>query len=238
MNSITVSTANAKTDENHLLSYKFKRPIKLDGFIRLSSAYMWYNWKNITEKLGNNSLMFNNTKIVLPDGSYNVKHINEFIKFKYKEVTGHEISYDVLTANPIYNRITLNIVRPDDISFQGKICYTLGISNDITDTAVYKYTDNNLNFPYIPNLENVKSVQVHCNLVYNELQYESKLLYSFTPNVSYSRLISLEPLELWKQTRDAVEDQIEIYLTDQNGFNLQIEDDMSFTLTLANERFI
>ena len=79
---------------------------------------------------------------------------------------------------------------------------------------------------------------MHCNLVYNELQFESKLLYSFTPNVAYGSLIFLEPLELRRKMKDAVENEIEIYPTDQDGYNLQIEDDMSFTITLTNEKFV
>jgi hypothetical protein len=238
MNKLTISTANTKTEQKNLLKYRFKKPVKLEGFVRLSSAYLWYNWKNITAKLGNNTLTFNETEIVLPDGSYSVSDINEFIKFKYEDITENKIDYDILTANPVYNRITLKVGPSDTVKFHGRITHTLGISDKMNDTNTYEYKDVNENFKYVPNLENVKSVHIHCNLVYNELQYESKLLYSFTPNVDYGNLIFLEPLEQWRKTRDAVENEIEIYLTDQDGYNLQIEDDMSFTITIANEMFI
>ena len=238
MNTIEISTSNAKTNVGNILRYRFKKPTKLDGFIRLSSAYMWYNWKNITSALGNNRLTFNDQEIVFPDGSYSVNHINDFIKFKYEELSSKEIDYDILTANPIYNRITLKVGKDDKIIFRGRIAHTLGISNKTDDTTKYEYSNEERNLPYVPHLENVKSVHVHCNLVQNDLQSESNLLYSFTPSVEYGKLIFVEPLQLWRKTRNAVESEIEIVLTNQDGVKLDIEDTMSFSVVLANEKFV
>lgn len=238
MNTVEISTSNAKTDSANVLRYRFKKSTKLDGYVRLSSAYLWYNWKNITAELGNNKVVFNGLGITLPDGSYSVKNINDFIKFKYEELTSNKIGYDILTANPVYNRITLKVGPRDKILFHGRITHTLGISSKVNDTANYEYGDVNKNLPYVPHLENVKSVHIHCNLVQNDLQSESKLLYSFTPRVEYGKLIFLEPLQLWRKTRDAVESEIEIVLTNQDGVKLEIEDTMSFTVTLADEKFV
>ena len=40
----------------------------------------------------------------------------------------------------------------------------------------------------VPNLEVVEVVLVHCNLVNNDYQQESRILYTFVPNKTFSSL--------------------------------------------------
>ena len=59
----------------------------------------------------------------------------------------------------------------------------LGSRKDIIDS--YK------NSEYIPKLENVEVVLVHCNLVNNSYQQHSRVLFPFVPNKQYGQLISI-----------------------------------------------
>ena len=44
----------------------------------------------------------------------------------------------------------------------------------------------------IPSLEVVEVVLVHCNLVDNQYQQKSEVLYTFMPNKSYAYLLNVE----------------------------------------------
>ena len=63
-----------------------------------------------------------------------------------------------------------------------------------------------------PSLEVVELVLVQCNLVYNQYQQKSELLYTFMPNKSYVYLLNVEPGNLVSEF-----DVITITFTDQNG---------------------
>ena len=45
----------------------------------------------------------------------------------------------------------------------------------------------------VPKLESVEVVLVHCNLVNNSYQQESKLLFAFVPNKQFDQLITISP---------------------------------------------
>ena len=48
----------------------------------------------------------------------------------------------------------------------------------------------------VPKLESVKVVLVHCNLVTNNYQQESKALFTFVPNKQFGQLINISPHSL------------------------------------------
>ena len=88
--------------------------------------------------------------------------------------------------------------------------------------------DKDQNGDNVPELEQVHSVLVHCNVVQN-----SKLLYTFAPDKSFGQLLVLEPKALIQsKTTDSVFDYIEIWITDQNNRALQIEDSANITLII------
>ena len=43
----------------------------------------------------------------------------------------------------------------------------------------------------VPNLEVVEVVLVHCNLVNNDYQQESRILYTFVPNKTFGSLLEI-----------------------------------------------
>ena len=70
----------------------------------------------------------------------------------------------------------------------------------------------------MPRLQTVEVVVVHCNLVNNNYQQASKLLFTFVPNKQFGQLITITPHSLTMlKTTNAEFSFIEIWLTDQNN---------------------
>ena len=54
-----------------------------------------------------------------------------------------------------------------------------------------KVVDKDKNGENVPELESVEVVLVHCNLVKNDYQHTSKVLFTFVPNKEFGQLIFL-----------------------------------------------
>ena len=54
-----------------------------------------------------------------------------------------------------------------------------------------KDVDADKNSENVPKLESVEVVLVHCNLVKNDYQHTSKVLFSFVPNKPFGQLINI-----------------------------------------------
>ena len=86
----------------------------------------------------------------------------------------------------------------------------------------------------MPKLEFVKVVLVHCNLVNNNYQQASKVLFTFVPNKQFGQLITIAPhLLTMLNTTDTEFSSIEVWFTDQNSKQLEIEDNVNMTLIIA-----
>ena len=53
--------------------------------------------------------------------------------------------------------------------------------------------DKDKNSENVPKLESVEVVLVHCNLVKNDYQHASKVLFSFVPNKHFGQLLNIFP---------------------------------------------
>ena len=86
----------------------------------------------------------------------------------------------------------------------------------------------------VPKLESVEVALVHCNLVNNSYQQAFKVLYTFVPNKQFGQLItiSLHSLTMLKTTNLEFE-SIQVWFTDQNSRQLEIEDNVSITLIIG-----
>ena len=83
----------------------------------------------------------------------------------------------------------------------------------------------------VPSLEVVEVVLVQCNLVDNQYQQKSEVLYTFTPNKSYAYLLNVEPSNLvFLKTYNTEFDEIILAFTDQNDRPLEVEDKVNLTL--------
>ena len=59
-----------------------------------------------------------------------------------------------------------------------------------------KDVDANKNSENVPKLRSVEVVLVHCNLVNNNYQQASKVLFTFVPNKQFGQLINITPHSL------------------------------------------
>ena len=88
-------------------------------------------------------------------------------------------------VNRIENRITfkikngyyLELLTPETMKLLGS-----------TESKITK--DNGEN---VPHLEIVELVLVHCNLVNNDYQQDSRILYTFAPNKTFGSLLEISP---------------------------------------------
>ena len=94
--------------------------------------------------------------------------------------------------------------------------------------------DKNKNNTNLPQFEIVTTVLVHCNIVQNNYQQASKVLYTFVPDKRFGQLISIHPSSFRElRTTDAEFNFIEVWLTNQNNKPLEIEDNVNVTLIIG-----
>ena len=89
----------------------------------------------------------------------------------------------------------------------------------------------------VPSIEIVEVVLVQYNLVDNQYQQKSEVLYTFTPSKSYIYLLNFEPSNLaFLKAYNTEFDEIIINIMDQNGRQLEIEDRINLTLLINKQR--
>ena len=82
----------------------------------------------------------------------------------------------------------------------------------------------------VPKLESVEVVLVHCNLVNNNYQQASTVLFTFVPNKQFGQLINIAPhLLTMLNTTNTEFLPIEVWFNDQNSKQLEIEDNLNKT---------
>ena len=81
------------------------------------------------------------------------------------------------------------------------------------------------------NLE-IKEV-VHCNIVNNDYQQDSKVLYTFISNKRFGSLLKISPTNhIFIKIFNSEFKTIEVWFTDQNSEPLEIEDRINLTLVI------
>ena len=164
----------------------------------LTNLSIYYTWENIKSEYKNNKFEIStptwNDTFDLPDGSYSIKEIQDFFEFIIKK-------HETLTENPpipIYpNKIEHRVV------FKIKTGYKLELLTPKTMKSLgstKKDVDSDKNSDNVPKLESVEAVLVHCNLVKNDYQHSSKVLFSFVPNKQFVQLINISPDTLTMMT--------------------------------------
>ena len=82
----------------------------------------------------------------------------------------------------------------------------------------------NENGENVPNLEITEVVLVHCSIVNNNYQQNSRILYTFVSNKSFGQSLDISSRNfIFLKTFDSEFSYIEIWFTDQNSNPLEIE---------------
>ena len=80
----------------------------------------------------------------------------------------------------------------------------------------------------VPHLEITEVVLVHSNIVNNDYQQDSRVLYTFVPNKPFGSLLEISPKNhIFLKTFNS-----EVWFKDQNSQPLEIEDRINITLVI------
>ena len=89
------------------------------------------------------------------------------------------------------------------------------------------------NSEYISHLEITELALVHCNIVNNDYQQDSRVLYTFVPNKPFGSLLEVSPTNhIFLKTSNSEYDKIKVWFTDQNKQPLEIEDRINLTMVM------
>ena len=89
------------------------------------------------------------------------------------------------------------------------------------------------NGEHVPYLEITEVVLIHCNVVNNSYQQNSRVFYAFVLNKSFGQLLDISPENfIFLKTFDSEFSYIEVWFTDQNSNPLEIEDKINITLVI------
>ena len=234
MDIIFMNSENSKTSNPHVLKLEFTCKLDLrlgEKIIALSNLSIYYTWKNIKSSCSNNKFTISaptwNDKFELPDGSYSVSNIQEYFEYILKK-HGEDIDKPSVQiyVNKIENRVTfkikngysLELLTPETLKLLGST------ENKITKDKIGKN---------LPHPEITEVVLVHCNIVNNDYQQDSRVLYAFVPNKPFGRLQEISPTtHIFLKTFNSEYDEIIVWFTDQNSQPLEIEDRINLTMVI------
>ena len=85
----------------------------------------------------------------------------------------------------------------------------------------------------VPHLEVVELVLIHCNIVNNNYQQSSRILYTFVPNKPFGSLLEISPsIYVFLKTFNSGFQEIKVWFTDQNNNPLEVKDKLNLTLII------
>ena len=157
----------------------------------LANLSIYYTWKNIKTEYNNNKFKISaptwSETFDLPDVSYSIDDIQDYFEFIMKK-------HVILTDNPSVN-IYSNKMK-NRIVFKIKNGHKLELLTPKTMNLIgstKKVVNKDKNGEIVPKLEIVEVVLVHYNLVKNDYQHTSKVLFTFVPNKKFGQLINISP---------------------------------------------
>ena len=85
----------------------------------------------------------------------------------------------------------------------------------------------------VPRLEISEVVLIHCNIVNNDYQQDSRVLYTFAPNTSFGQLPDISPIAfIFWTTLNPEFSYKEVWFTDQISKPLEIDDKINNDLLI------
>ena len=85
----------------------------------------------------------------------------------------------------------------------------------------------------VPDLDITELVLVNCDIVNNDYQQDSRVLYTFVPNKPFGSLLEISPTNhIFLKTFNSEYDEIIVWFTDQNSQPLEIEERINLTLVI------
>ena len=230
-----MNTSNSGSNISNEFAYNFTDKLNLKNpnkNMALANLSIYYTWKNIKSAYNNNKFKISaptwDETFDLPDGSYSIDAIQIYFEYIIKKhETVENPSQILIYVNKIKNRIV----------FKMKSGYKLGLLSKETMKLLgnsKQVIDSNKDSELVPKLEIVETVLVHCNLVTNDYQQASKVLFTFVPDKSFGQLMNINPdSPTILKTVNAEFPFIKIWFTDQDNKPLEIEDNVNITLIVG-----
>ena len=226
MDTIFMNSENSKTSRPHVLKLKLASKLDLrlgEMVIALSNLSIYYTWRNIKSSYNNNKFKISaptwNDEFELPDGSYSVSDIQDYFKYILKKLGENTNKSSVqIYVNKIENRITFKI--KDRYSLELLTPNTMKLLGS-TKSEISK----DKNGENVPHLEITEVVLVYRNIVNNDYQQDSRVLYTFVPNKPFGSLLEMfSTNHIFLKTFCSEYNEIEVWFTNQNSKPLEIED--------------
>ena len=216
MDTIFMNSENSRTSAYHVLVLKLAGKLDLrrgQKSVALSNLGIYYTWRNVKSSYKNNKLKISaptwSDKFELPDRSYSTSDIQDCFEYILKEHSENVDDPSIkIYVNKIENRVTfkiknvyyLELLIPETMKLLGS-----------TESKIAK-DKNGENFPH---LRIVELVLIHCNLVNNNYQQNSRILYTFVPNKPFGTFLEISPPNhIFLKTFNSEFQEIKVWFTD------------------------
>ena len=194
MDTIFMKPQSSNSSEQNVLVLKLTDKLDLrrgQKTVALLNLSIYYTWKNVKSSYNNNKFKISaptwSEDFKLPDGSYSVSDIQDYFEYILKK---HSESVDNPSIRMDINRIE------NTVTFKIKNGYYLELLTPETmkllGSTESKITKDK-NGENVPHLEIVELVLVHCSLVNNDYQQDSRILFTFVPNKTFGSLLEISP---------------------------------------------
>ena len=194
MDTTFMNSKNSRTSEYHVLVLKLTDKLGLrrgQKAVALSNLSIFYTWKNIKSSYNNNKFKVSaptrNEKFELPDGSYSILDIQGYFEYILKKRCENVYNPSIrIYVNKTENRITfkmkngcyLELLTPETMKLLGS-----------ADSKITK----DKNGENVPHSEVAELILIHCNLVNNDYQQDSRIFFTFVPNKTFGSLLKISP---------------------------------------------
>ena len=161
------------------------------------------------------------------DESYAVSDIQDYFKYILKKHGENTNKTSVkIYVNKIENRIIFKIQKGYSLELlMPETMKLLGITKK-------KITEDK-NGEKVPHLEIAEVVLVHCDVVNNDYQQDSRVLYLFVPNKPFGSLLEISSTNhIFLKTLNSEYSEIKVWFTDQTSKPLEIENRMNLTMVI------
>ena len=213
----------SKTSETH--RFRLDLTDKLDfkdlkKNMALANLSIYYTWKTIKSECNNNKVKISaptgNDTFDLLDDSYSICDIQDYFEFIIKK-------HETLTGIPLVQFYQNKIKNRTVDSWNNEIVRKWG-----------KNVDKDKGGENVPKLESVEVALVHCNLVKNDYQHTSKVLFTFVTKKQFGQLINISPHSLTMMNTINTEFYfVEVSFTAQVSKALEIKDSVNLTIIIG-----
>ena len=163
----------------------------------------------------------------MSDGSYSVSDIQDYFEYILKK-HGEDSDKPAVQiyVNKIENRITFKV--KNGYSLELLIKETMKLLGSTENKVTTDKNGEN-----VSHLEITEVVLVHCNIVNNDYQQDSRVLYTFVSSKPFGSLLDISSANhIFLKTFNSEYDTIIVCFTDQNSKALEIEDRINLTMLI------